>query len=67
MRLTELRCTAPHPDFPGIECRAKLAEASDGSVVLREGRDAPPGCVVLRCRRCGAEYVVCPTNMMRSA
>ena len=65
MRLTELGCTAPHPDFPELQWRWKLAEAVPESVRIERRADVPPGCTLLRCRRCGTEYVVC--RVARSA
>jgi len=58
----ELRCTAPHPKILGWSCRAKLADAVLDSVTLSPGVAHAPGCVVLRCDRCGAEYTVCPVK-----
>lgn len=60
MTRVDLRCTAPHPDFPELQCRAKLAEAVPESVRIERRPDVPPGCTLLQCRRCGTEYVICP-------
>lgn len=64
MNPAEIRCTAPHPKVPGWECRAKLTEIYPGSVSLarRNGHPPKPGCVTLRCERCGTEYEACPVS-----
>lgn len=57
--MTAVRCSAPHPKFPGWECRAVLVEQ-----VMEDARIIPgawTGCVVIRCDRCGTLYSVCPT------
>jgi hypothetical protein len=59
----EIRCSAPHPTAFGLSCNARLYDAVPGTldVRLREN-GVPPGCLRLKCRRCGTEYVVCPAN-----
>lgn len=64
----ELRCCAPHPDprrwAQGWNCNAKLTHVVPGSVQIVTGDPAnpPPGCIPLKCSRCGAEYVACPVR-----
>jgi hypothetical protein len=59
----ELRCTARHPSFSGWQCNALLSEAViAGTVSMEKASEPEPGCVVLRCRRCGTLYRVCPTD-----
>lgn len=59
MPATPIRCTARHPDDPQRECRAWLLNAVPDSVDVHQNGDPPPGCVQVRCPRCGARYVVC--------
>lgn len=59
-RPVELRCNAPHPRIRKAECGAKVADVLAGSVAIIPAGRLAPGCVLLRCRRCGAEYVLCP-------
>lgn len=61
-RPAEIRCTGAHPSDPRRECRAKLADVVPGSVSVKANGPTQPGCVRLRCWRCGAEYVVCPVG-----
>lgn len=58
-RAAPVRCTAPHPDAPSRSCNARLLDAVRESIDVREGEDVPPGCIAIRCWRCGTKYVVC--------
>lgn len=59
---TDVRCEAPHPSVSGWTCRGKLTRAVPGTVRVERGSEPPPGCTVLRCRRCGREYIACPVT-----
>lgn len=65
--LAQLRCSAPHPTIPGFQCRALLATAPAGSVEVRTAEEDAEGCALLRCRRCGTEYLLCPVERRKSA
>jgi hypothetical protein len=58
----EIRCVAPHPDFPGSQCRKRLAVVEGPPVTVSVGIESGPGCIVVPCPRCGAENVVCPAH-----
>jgi hypothetical protein len=58
----DIRCTAPHPAHTNRLCRAKLAVVVPGTVDVSRNGDVGPGCIGLRCPRCGAPYVVCPVQ-----
>jgi len=62
MTLAPLRCPGPHPVFRGKECGHWLANVLPGTVEVRRTSEAQPGCVLLTCPRCGAEYRVCPAE-----
>lgn len=52
-----IRCRAAHPDFPGLECRAKLAGAGE-DVKVHRGHVHVPGGIQIKCRRCGTLYTL---------
>jgi hypothetical protein len=67
MRPAPLRCTALRPDAPHLTCHAKLADVIPGSVTVATGKEPPPGCICLMCRRCGTHYIVCPVELRYAA
>lgn len=59
MNAHPVHCPAPHPTVPGWVCNARLFDAVPGTVDLLATPAVPPGCVAVKCPRCGAVYVVC--------
>jgi hypothetical protein len=57
----ELRCTGRHPQFDR-PCDALLGHVVPGTVEIDPANGPTPGCVTLRCWRCGAKYQVCPVR-----
>lgn len=58
--ITDIRCAAPHPDFPGLTCRAKLCTVFGPATTVRVGVESQPGCLTINCPRCGTPNVICP-------
>lgn len=54
-----VRCTARRKGDSGRICDARLFDAVPGSVEVSPAEAPPPGCVSMKCPRCGTRYVVC--------
>lgn len=61
-QLETIRCRGKHPRIRNSMCGAKLAEALPGTVGLEGFASLSPGFVLVRCGRCGTDWVLCPSQ-----
>lgn len=57
--MISLRCTAPHPNIPGVRCKARLCDIAHGAMAqLEASEDAdkvPKRAISLKCPRHGCD------------